>query len=118
MQGQTVTHVNRARELLRSIAMSALFAAATDDPERSAIIWNTAGSGLAWPTTKRIWGKRWDSRVHSTDDETGLLNSNQRPLQTGNQNRHLGRIERTLQLPNDFVGMSVVRSKATLRLCK
>ena len=40
------THVNRPRELLRSIAMSALFAAATKHPERSSIVWNTAASRL------------------------------------------------------------------------
>lgn len=40
------THVNRPRELLRSIAMSALFAAAIDNPQRSAIVWNTAASRL------------------------------------------------------------------------
>lgn len=40
------THVNRPRELLRSIAISALFAAATAHPERSAIVWNTAASRL------------------------------------------------------------------------
>jgi hypothetical protein len=40
------THVNRPRELLRSIAISALFAAATKHPERSAIVWNTAASRL------------------------------------------------------------------------
>ncbi|NOY92017.1 MAG: hypothetical protein GXP55_12540 [Deltaproteobacteria bacterium] len=40
------THVNRPRELLRSIAISALTAAADEDPERSAIVWNTAASRL------------------------------------------------------------------------
>lgn len=45
------THVNRPRELLRSIAMSALFAAAVDEPERSAIIWNTAASRLVHDQT-------------------------------------------------------------------
>lgn len=46
------THVNRPRELLRSIAMSALFAPATDDPERSAIVWNTAASRLVHDQTR------------------------------------------------------------------
>lgn len=40
------THVNRPRELLRSIVISALSGAASENPERSAIVWNTAGSRL------------------------------------------------------------------------
>lgn len=40
------THVNRPRELLRSITISALAKAADEDPERSAIVWNTAASRL------------------------------------------------------------------------
>lgn len=40
------THVNRPRELLRSIAISALASVSNDDPERSAIVWNTAASQL------------------------------------------------------------------------
>ncbi|GAB5542852.1 MAG: hypothetical protein SangKO_026120 [Sandaracinaceae bacterium] len=45
------THVNRPRELLRSVAMSALFAAATESPERSAIVWYTAASRLVHDQT-------------------------------------------------------------------
>tara|TARA_R110002012_G_scaffold178236_2_gene343248 strand:- start:6363 stop:7697 length:1335 start_codon:yes stop_codon:yes gene_type:complete len=40
------THVNRPRELLRSITISALTAATNNNPERSAIVWNTAASRL------------------------------------------------------------------------
>ena len=40
------THVNRPRQLLRSIAISALTSAANEDPERSSIVWNTAAPRL------------------------------------------------------------------------
>lgn len=40
------THVNRPRQLLRSIAISALTSAVHEDAERSAIVWNTAASRL------------------------------------------------------------------------
>lgn len=45
------THVNRPRQLLRSIAISALAAAANEDPERSAIVWNTVASRLVHDQT-------------------------------------------------------------------
>jgi len=45
------THVNRPRELLRSIAMSALFEATTEDPERSAVVWNLAAPRLTHDQT-------------------------------------------------------------------
>lgn len=40
------THVNRPRQLLRSIAISALASATSEDPKRSGIVWNTAAARL------------------------------------------------------------------------
>ena len=40
------THVNRPRQLLRSIAISALASATSDNPERSGVVWNTAAARL------------------------------------------------------------------------
>ncbi|MEX2475683.1 GTPase-associated system all-helical protein GASH [Marinobacter sp.] len=45
------THVNRPRELLRSITVSALVTATNENPERSAIVWNTAASRLSHDQT-------------------------------------------------------------------
>lgn len=45
------THVNRPRQLLRSIAISAMASVTSEDPERSAIVWNTAAARLGHDQT-------------------------------------------------------------------
>ncbi|RCV89827.1 GTPase-associated system all-helical protein GASH [Billgrantia montanilacus] len=70
------THVNRPRELLRSITISALAAATDKNPERSAIVWNTAASRLIHDQTSL--GKAADllkqcfERVFSTAESEAL----------------------------------------------
>lgn len=45
------THVNRPRELLRSITISALATVTDENPERCAIVWNTVASRLSHDQT-------------------------------------------------------------------